>query len=93
MEKMDEKCNYYLCDVYSLGIIALRMCGISFQKISSIPKEESLKDIHGVIMDKFCKEIEGLYSKKFLELLLKMTEYEPNKRIQSIKEIIYNIEN
>ena len=73
-----EKFNYYVCDVYSLGILLLRLCGIPQKEITGIPKNK--KKFHDATIEEFMDELKGKYSQKLLGLITKMTCFEPNER-------------
>ena len=79
--------NSCLSDVYSIGLLALRLCGISYQKINCIPKEVSLREFHDSVLKKLCMDAELLFSKDLVDIIRKMLEYDPVKRI-SLKEVI-----
>ena len=87
-----DKCDFCLCDVYSLGMIALRMCGIEFCKINSIPKDENFRKSHDAKLDLFFNLLKQQYSDFLLKLLRGMTMFDCQSRM-SPKEIEESISN
>ncbi len=75
-----ETLNFYLCDVYSLGILAFRMCGITEQTVRAIPKGK--KRYHDLYFDdEIFDVLQKDYSENFLKLLRKMTAYDTKDRV------------
>ena len=86
-----DKYNFYRCDVYSMGMIALRMCGVEYKSLNSIPKAEVMRKLHDAALDLLFDSIKGVYSSILLEIIRRMTTYDSESRI-SVKEILKFIE-
>ena len=86
-----DKYNFFLCDVYSLGMIVLRMCGVKYKSINSVPKAEVMRMLHDAALNLLFDSIKDFYSSKLLEIVRRMTTYDSETRI-SVREIINYIE-
>ena len=81
-----ETFNYYLCDVYSLGILCFRCCGVPIKEIAGIPKNK--QKFHDATMEDFISDyLEGKYSKELISLVKDMTVFVPSKR-PNIQQVI-----
>ena len=70
-KNFDEKYNPFLADVYSLGIIALKMINFSFNT-------KKVKEVQEILVKKY-EKLQG-YEEMF-EILDKMPSEDPNKRL------------
>lgn len=87
--KEENLSSFYKSDVYSLGITALRCCGIKKEKIMSIPTNNP--EDHNSKIYELVKEKESMYSSKFRKILRGMTKFDPEERL-STKEIIQKLD-
>lgn len=83
---LQEMFNYYLCDVYSLGILLFRLCGVSVNEIKKMPKNN--QKFHDPTIVEFLEDFLGnKYSKDLKNLMQKMTFYDSKKR-PGLEEVI-----
>ena len=79
--KNDVRHNPFKSDVFSLGYCFIYAATLNLNiiyKIREVNNESTLKNI-------LIKEFEGRYSEKFINLILKMTTYNEDKRIDFIE--------
>lgn len=83
-KKKLEKLNFFQCDVYSLGILVLRCCGISKKRLLKIPKEN--QESHDQYIENLIEKIKPDYSKKVYRRVRDMCKYDVSER-KTIEEI------
>ena len=86
-----DKYIFHQSDVYSIGMIVLRMCGIDYKSINSVTKAEFIRVMHDAALNLLFDSIKGFYSATLLDIVRRMTTYDREKRI-SVKEILAYIE-
>ena len=83
---LQEMFNYYLCDVYSLGILMFRLCGVPYNEIKKMPKNN--QKFHDPTISEFLDDFIGnKYSKELKDLLRRMTYFDFKKR-PGIEEVL-----
>ena len=95
----NETMDYYKCDVYSFGIMALRCCGIKIAEIKKIQKnekndQEEKKKAHDEgVKTLIEKEIMKKYCKDLRKLIRKMCRFKPKRRptMEEIGELLLDI--
>lgn len=89
--KQENEINLYQCDVYSLGIIILRCCGVPVKKLQIISKTKKHNDENiEELIDKYLKKNDK-YSKKIYRLVRSMCSYNPKDR-KKIEEVLEKLE-
>lgn len=90
IEEMDEmkNFNYFLCDIYSLGILGFRCLGIPFNQIKKIPLNDEKPHQDEII--KMIASLKASYSIDLLNLLAYMVSFLPQKRIK-LEELLERI--
>ena len=84
-----KKINYYLSDIYSFGILGLRLCGIHKKNIRKIPRND--EKVHNDYITSLIEE--NILSLELGELLAMMTKFQPLKRVEleKIKKTLKNL--
>lgn len=87
----NKKPNFYLCDIYSFGMVLMNCSGISIDSIREIPKLYSTAKEHDNKIGELVDQIkENGYSKYIYRPLRKMCKFDPNERY-SIEDLVEKI--
>lgn len=91
-DSKNDNIDFHLCDVYSLGIVILKCCGVPSKKLTNIPKGD--EETHDNYIEKLINEYlkkDDRYTKKVYRLVRTLCSFKASKRY-SVEKIIKKLE-
>ena len=88
-KKVSPKVNLFQADLYSLGLVILKCCGVNIRGQTKIPEQH-----HGEALDLLIKDaLNRGYSHKLLDIVKSMCDYNPKNRIDinRLKELVQKL--
>lgn len=80
-DSRNKKLNFFLCDIYSFGILVLNCCGITLFEIKKITKFHTSSAGHDKDIKFLVDKIKEFgYSEEILKIIEKMCKYNPGER-------------